>query len=55
MTWWGVLIYFEDVYDILGPFDRWLAELVCVDMASGVLRGERVVHVTRARIVAWIS
>lgn len=39
------------VWDDLGPFDRYLAELVCVDMAGGIDRGGRWVHVERSVIV----
>lgn len=56
---WGVLCYFleaeREVFEILGPFDAFFAELVCVDMASGLTRGGRWVHVTRAKVVPWLS
>ena len=55
----GVRIHFEWqgqlVYEVLGPFDRYLAELVCVDMAGGYLFGMTVVHVQRAMIVPWLA
>lgn len=56
---YGVHITFEEydaiVYDILGPFDRYLADLVAVDMAGGIMRGPRWVHVLSARIVPWVE
>ncbi len=56
---YGVHITFEEaghrVYDILGPFDRYLAELMAVDMAGGIMRGPRWVHVLSARIVPWVG
>lgn len=43
----------ERVWDDLGPFDRYLAELVAVDMAGGIDRGGTWTHVERALIVPW--
>lgn len=54
---YGVRIVFthqgERLWDILGPFDHYLAELVCVDMAGGYMYGPSLVHVERALIVEW--
>jgi hypothetical protein len=54
---YGVRVWFQEagalVFDDLGPFDRYFAELVCVDMAGGITRGGRWVHVQRAVIVPW--
>jgi hypothetical protein len=59
MTAWGVVAYFleagREVYELFGPFDRYFAELVCVDMAAGLPRGGEWVHVTRSRIVPWVA
>lgn len=56
---YGVRITFDwqgdEVYELLGPFDRYFAELVCVDMAGGYLFGITVVHVKRARIEPWTA
>lgn len=55
----GVRVWFTEagrpVFDDLGPFDRYFAELVCVDMAGGITRGGRWVHVERALIVPWMG
>lgn len=41
----------EEVYDLIGPYDRYLADLVCLSMADGHLFGITVVHVKRAMVV----
>ncbi len=55
----GVRYWFREgdtlVWDEIGPWDRYLAELVCVDMAGGILRGLGWVHVERAVIVPWVA
>lgn len=55
----GVRVWFTEngqpVWDEYGPYDRYFAELVCVDMAGGILRGERWTHVERALIVPWVG
>lgn len=54
---YGVRIVFthrgERLHDVLGPFDRYYAELVITDMAGGYMYGPTLVHVERARIVPW--
>jgi hypothetical protein len=56
---YAVRVWFREggslVYDDLGPLDRYLAELVCVDCAGGIMRGPVWVHVERALIVPWVG
>jgi hypothetical protein len=43
----------ERLHEFVGPFDRYFAELICVDYADQpYLYGETYCRVTRARIVA---
>jgi hypothetical protein len=43
----------ERLHEMVGPFDRYFAELICVDYADQpYLYGETYVRVTRARIVS---
>lgn len=55
---YGVEIHFvwqgSEVYEVLGPLDRYFAELVCVDMAHGYQFGMTWVHVLRAKVVPWL-
>jgi hypothetical protein len=59
VTRWAVRIWFTEngqrVFDDLGPFDAYLAQLVCVGMADGIDRGGRWTHVERALIVPWVG
>ena len=56
---WGVRIAFleagAEVFDVLGPFDRYFADLMCIDMAGGIVRGGRWVHVQRAIVEPWLG
>ena len=57
---WGVRIVFAwqgaEVWDIVGPFDRYFADLVCLDYAEAPHRfGVSDVRVLRAMVVPWMG
>lgn len=54
MTWYVRIAYDVadgEVTEHVGPFDRYMAELVCISMAGGFASSGRWVHVKRAKVV----
>lgn len=52
---WYVRIEFtfqgERWHEFLGPFDKYFADLTCVDMMYGYMHGITHVHVERAKVL----
>lgn len=41
----------ERWHEFLGPFDKYFADLVCIDSAAGYMHGMTWVHVERAKVL----